>query len=87
MDWNRSGMRFKQPPATLQNFYQRDDLIMDFKFSPEEQDIIDMLREFSVKEVAPIAAEIDETERFPQENVAQLAEMGMMGLPFPEEFG
>jgi len=60
---------------------------MDFKFSPEEQDIIGMLREFSIKEVAPIAAEIDENERFPKETVEKLAEMGMMGLPFPEEFG
>jgi len=60
---------------------------MDFKFSPEEQDIIDMLRDFCVKEVLPIAAEIDEQERFPQENITQIAEMGMMGLSFPEEFG
>ena len=60
---------------------------MDFKFTPEEQDIVDMLREFCLKEVQPIAAEIDEEERFPEETVKQLAEMGMMGLPFSEEYG
>jgi len=60
---------------------------MNFKFTPEEQEVVEMLHEFCLKEVAPIAAEIDENERFPQETVHQLAEMGMMGLPFPEEFG
>ncbi len=59
---------------------------MDFKFSPEEQDIISMLTDFSLKEVQPIAAEIDENERYPEETVSQLAEMGMMGIPFPEEY-
>jgi len=60
---------------------------VDFKFTSEEQDIIDMLRDFCLKEVQPIAAEIDEEERFPEENMKKLGEMGMMGLPFPEEFG
>jgi butyryl-CoA dehydrogenase len=60
---------------------------MDFKFTTEEQDIISMLNEFCLKEVQPIAAEIDENERFPEETVSKLAEMGMMGLPFPEEYG
>lgn len=60
---------------------------MDFKFSSEEQDIISMLHDFCLKEVQPIAAELDEQERFPTENAAKLAEMGMMGIPFPEEYG
>jgi butyryl-CoA dehydrogenase len=60
---------------------------MDFKFTTEEQDIISMLNDFCLKEVQPIAAEIDENERFPQETVSKLAEMGMMGIPFPEEYG
>jgi len=60
---------------------------MDFKFTSEEQDIIDMLRDFCLKEVQPIAARIDEEECFPEESVTKLAEMGMMGLPFPEEYG
>ena len=60
---------------------------MDFKFNEEEQEIIDMLHDFSVKEVAPLAAEIDEQERFPEETWHKLADMGMMGVPFPEEYG
>lgn len=60
---------------------------MDFKFSPEEQDIISMLHDFCLKEVQPIAAELDEQERYPTDNVAKLAEMGMLGIPFPEEYG
>ena len=60
---------------------------MNFHFNEEERDILDMLHEFSLKEVAPIAAEIDENERFPEETWHKLAEMGMMGVPFPEEYG
>ncbi|WP_251448873.1 acyl-CoA dehydrogenase [Vermiculatibacterium agrestimuris] len=60
---------------------------MDFHFSAEEQEILDMLHDFCLKEVAPIAAEVDENERFPEETWHKLAEMGMMGVPFPEEYG
>ena len=60
---------------------------MNFHFTTDEQDVLDMLHEFAVKEVAPIAAEIDENERFPEETWHKLAEMGMMGVPFPEEYG
>ncbi len=60
---------------------------MNFKFTTEEQDIIDMLRDFCLKEVQPLAAELDEQERFPTENIAKLGEMGMMGLPYPEQYG
>ena len=60
---------------------------MDFKFNAEEQEILDMLHEFCLKEVAPMAADIDEQERFPEETRRKLAEMGMMGVPFPEEYG
>ena len=60
---------------------------MNFHFNEEEQEILDMLHDFCLKEVAPIAAEIDEEERFPEETWHKLAEMGMMGVPFPEEYG
>ena len=60
---------------------------MNFKFNEEEQEIIDMLHDFAVKEVAPLAAEIDEQERFPEETWHQLADMGMMGIAYPEEYG
>ena len=46
-----------------------------------------MVREFAVNEVKPIAAEIDETEEFPMENVKKMAKLGMMGIPFSKEVG
>ena len=60
---------------------------MNFHFTPDEQDVLDMLHDFCLKEVAPIAAEIDEEERFPEETWHKLADMGMMGVPFAEEYG
>ena len=60
---------------------------MNFHFHEEEQEILDMLHDFCLKEVAPKAAEVDENERFPEETWHKLAEMGMMGVPFPEEYG
>lgn len=60
---------------------------MNFRFNEEEQEILEMLKDFCEKEVGPKAAEIDENERFPEETWHALAEMGMMGVPFPEEYG
>jgi len=60
---------------------------MDFKFTSDERDILDMLHDFALKEVKPLAAELDEEERFPVETWKKLAEMGMMGIPYPEEYG
>ncbi len=60
---------------------------MNFHFDQDEQDVLDMLHDFCLKEVAPIAAEIDETERFPEETWHKLADMGMMGIAYPEEVG
>ncbi|MCE5219840.1 MAG: acyl-CoA dehydrogenase [Clostridium sp.] len=60
---------------------------MNFQLTREQQLIQQMVREFAVNEVKPIAAEIDETERFPIENVEKMAKLGMMGIPFSKEFG
>ncbi len=60
---------------------------MNFHFTEDEQDILNMLHEFSLKEIAPAAAKIDEEERFPEETWHKLAEMGMMGVPYPEKYG
>ena len=60
---------------------------MNFHFDQDEQDVLDMLHDFCLKDVAPIAAEIDETERFPEETWHKLADMGMMGIAYPEEVG
>ena len=53
---------------------------MNFGLTREQELVRQMVREFAVNEVKPIAAEIDETERFPMENVKKMAELGMMGI-------
>ncbi len=50
-------------------------------------ELIEMYRDFAQKKVKPLAAEIDKTERFPEETVAAMAEMGLLGIPFPESYG
>jgi butyryl-CoA dehydrogenase len=77
----------KQGVAQDNKMLKGEERKMLFKFSEEEQKIIDSVREFCVKEVAPIASEIDENERFPKETKDKLAKMGMMGIPFPVEYG
>jgi short-chain 2-methylacyl-CoA dehydrogenase len=54
----------------------------------DEQDLLrQTVREFAVSRVAPVAEELDREERFPYEIVAGLAELGLMGIPIPEEHG
>jgi butyryl-CoA dehydrogenase len=60
---------------------------MNFGLTKEQEFVKQMVREFSLNEVKPIAAEIDVTERFPMENVQKMAKYNMMGIPFPTEFG
>lgn len=60
---------------------------MNFKLNEEEQKAIDIIHEFAVNEVAPLAKEIDEQERFPSEALARLREMNMMGVCYPKEVG
>ncbi len=60
---------------------------MDFRASENQEMIREMAAEFSKGTLAPIAAELDEQERFPEEIIPVMAEMGLMGIPFPEEYG
>ena len=60
---------------------------MDFKLNEMEQEILDMLHDFCLKEVKPIAAELDEKEEFTMNAREKLAEMGMLGTYIPEEYG
>lgn len=46
-----------------------------------------MIRAFAEREVKPLAAEIDEQERFPLETVQHMAKLGLMGIPFPQKYG
>jgi short/branched chain acyl-CoA dehydrogenase len=60
---------------------------MDFDLSPDHELIRRTVREFAIGEVAPAAEELDRTKSFPYEIVAQLGKLGLMGIPFPEEYG
>ena len=60
---------------------------MDFNTTDRQNLFLQMIREFAEKEVKPLAAEVDETERFPMETVEKMAKLGIMGIPVPKEYG
>ena len=60
---------------------------MNFELSEEQLLIRGMVKEFAASEVAPIAAEIDRDHRFPEESIPKLANLNLLGVPYPEEFG
>ena len=60
---------------------------MVFDLTEEQRMIQEMARNFAQKEVLPLAAELDEAERYPAELVRQMAELGLMGVAVPEEYG
>ncbi|MGG7619445.1 acyl-CoA dehydrogenase [Bacillus coreaensis] len=60
---------------------------MNFKLSEEHEMIRKMVRDFARNEVAPTAAERDEEERFDREIFDKMAELGLTGIPWPEEYG
>lgn len=60
---------------------------MDFSFTEEQKMLRATVRDFANKELEPIAAKIDETMDFPWESVRKMAELGLPGVPFPEEYG
>jgi len=60
---------------------------MDFSVSKKHEFIRKMVRDFAAAEVEPIAADIDKENRFPEETVEKMARYGMLGIPFPKEWG
>ena len=60
---------------------------MEFKLNEDQQLMKDMFVEFTEQFVKPIAAELDEQERFPEELIPQLGETGLLGIPVAEEYG
>jgi len=60
---------------------------MDFELNEEQKMVRAMVRDFAVNELEPIAAQIDEEGAFPAASVKKMAELGLMGIPFPEEYG
>jgi short/branched chain acyl-CoA dehydrogenase len=60
---------------------------VDLDLSPEHELIRDTVREFARDRIAPVAEELDREGRFPYDLVAELGELGLMGIPIPEEYG
>jgi short-chain 2-methylacyl-CoA dehydrogenase len=60
---------------------------MNFDLTDEQQAIQSLARDFAVGEVKPVAEELDRTKSFPYEIVKKLGELGLMGIPYPEEHG
>ena len=60
---------------------------MDFMLTEQQQMMKKLFAEFAEKEVKPLAAEVDEDERFPKENVEKMKACKMMGIPFSREYG
>ena len=60
---------------------------MDFSLTEDQKMLKTMVRDFAETELEPIAAQIDEEARFPAESIKKMAKLGLMGIPFPEEYG
>lgn len=60
---------------------------MDFTFSSEQEAFRKVVRDFAVAEIAPRAEEMDETGEFPTDLVLKMGDLGLFGIPFPEEYG
>jgi len=60
---------------------------VDFELSDEQRLLRDTVREFALGEVKPVAEELDRTKSFPYEIVEKLGGLGLMGIPFPQEYG
>ena len=60
---------------------------MDFSLNEEQQAIRETCRDFAEQEIKPLAEEMDRTGEFPYEIIRKMGELGLLGLPFPEEYG
>ena len=60
---------------------------MNFQLTKEQEFVRKMVKEFATNEVEPLAADIDKEHRFPVETVEKMAKYGLMGIPFPTEYG
>ena len=60
---------------------------MNFDLTDEQQDVRRLVRDFAQQEVRPVAEELDRTKSFPYDIVRKLGELGLMGIPYPDEYG
>src|SRR6266508_4377365 len=74
-------------PVSARKPHRRKEPTMEYELPEEIQMLRQAVREFAEKEIAPIAREIDEEERVPFEVLKKAGELGLMGVPFPEQYG
>ena len=55
-------------------------------YSNEHEMLINMVKDFAKKEIRPISLEIDKNEKFPKKIIDKMSELGLMGIPIPEEY-
>jgi alkylation response protein AidB-like acyl-CoA dehydrogenase len=60
---------------------------VDFELREEQRLLRDMVRDFARQEIAPVAEDLDRAKAFPYEIVRKMGDLGLMGIPFPEEYG
>src|SRR5699024_11491101 len=60
---------------------------MNFELTKEQEMIRKMVRDFAENVIGPRAIEIDKKAKFPEDIFKQMGELGLMGIPFPEEYG
>ncbi|MDY7221662.1 acyl-CoA dehydrogenase [Halalkalibacterium halodurans] len=60
---------------------------MNFELTKEQQMVRDMVRDFAENEIAPNAIHYDKTAQFPEDVFKKMGELGLLGIPFPEEYG
>src|SRR5439155_10123229 len=81
----RDGVR-RSPPRRARAPRRRPARV-NFDLSEEHELLRHTVREFAEERIAPVAEELDREHRFPYEIVAELADLGLMGIPIPEEYG
>src|SRR4030043_366453 len=72
------------PKSAIRNPQSKD---MDFKLTPEQEMIRDMVRDFTEKNIKPVAALYDEEKQFPYQNLKKMASLGLMGMNIRVEYG
>jgi alkylation response protein AidB-like acyl-CoA dehydrogenase len=60
---------------------------MHFELNEEQRMVRNMVHDFAQAEIAPRAAQVDKTEEYPADNIRKMAELGLLGLPYPEKYG
>ena len=61
--------------------------MIDFFLNEEQRMLRKMVRDFAYNEIAPVVSELDKKGEFPSAIVAKMGKLGLMGIPFPEDYG